>query len=181
MCLISRLRELRAPSGALISRRSRRLFSELGRRRDRTVRAAEVNAGTRWPAGEAPQLESPPARFGGRGCGRSFEAALRSVIGSRVQCPALGRGLEELRARSPPASPQLSEFADSRLRRPHSRPALGRPAKSWGPQRWCKVNFSYIPEQADELSLQVGEIVEVIKVRDYGMVCGEMMDGARSG
>ncbi|XP_059233256.1 SH3 domain-containing protein 21 isoform X4 [Mustela nigripes] len=39
----------------------------------------------------------------------------------------------------------------------------GRPAKSRGPQRWCKVNFNYIPEQADELKLQAGETVEVIK------------------
>nr|XP_031539900.1 SH3 domain-containing protein 21 isoform X9 [Vicugna pacos] len=44
-----------------------------------------------------------------------------------------------------------------------ARPIPGRPYKSPGPQRWCKVNFSYSPEQADELKLQAGEIVEVIK------------------
>lgn len=44
-----------------------------------------------------------------------------------------------------------------------SRLTPGRPAKSRGPQRWCKVNFNYSPEQADELKLQAGEIVEVIK------------------
>ncbi|KAI5139274.1 Sh3 Domain-Containing Protein 21 [Manis pentadactyla] len=53
MCLISRLRELRAPSGALISRRSRRLFSELGRRRDRAVRAAEITEDMGWWEGES--------------------------------------------------------------------------------------------------------------------------------
>uniref|UniRef100_G1RKU7 SH3 domain containing 21 n=1 Tax=Nomascus leucogenys TaxID=61853 RepID=G1RKU7_NOMLE len=37
------------------------------------------------------------------------------------------------------------------------------------PPRWCKVNFNYSPEQADELKLQVGEIVEMIKeVRGLG-------------
>lgn len=40
---------------------------------------------------------------------------------------------------------------------------LGHPANSQGPQRWCKVNFNCSPEQADELKLQTGEIVEVIK------------------
>ena len=50
-----------------------------------------------------------------------------------------------------------------RLKWPRSRPIPGHPAKSWGPQRWCKVNFNYSPEQADELKLQAGEIVEVIK------------------
>lgn len=45
---------------------------------------------------------------------------------------------------------------------------LGHPVNSQGPQRWCKVNFNYSPEQADELKLQTGEIVEVIKeVREY--------------
>lgn len=37
------------------------------------------------------------------------------------------------------------------------------PAASPGPQKWCKVNFSYSPEQADELTLETGEIVEMIK------------------
>ncbi|KAF6111388.1 SH3 domain containing 21 [Phyllostomus discolor] len=49
----------------------------------------------------------------------------------------------------------------------------GRPAKSWSPQRWCKVNFSYSPEQADELKLQAGEIVEVIKEIEDGWWLGK--------
>ncbi|XP_058992151.1 SH3 domain-containing protein 21 isoform X3 [Mustela lutreola] len=49
----------------------------------------------------------------------------------------------------------------------------GRPAKSRGPQRWCKVNFNYIPEQADELKLQAGETVEVIKEIEDGWWLGK--------
>ncbi|EPY79804.1 SH3 domain-containing protein 21 [Camelus ferus] len=49
----------------------------------------------------------------------------------------------------------------------------GRPAKSPGPQRWCKVNFSYCPEQADELKLQAGETVEVIKEIEDGWWLGK--------
>lgn len=40
---------------------------------------------------------------------------------------------------------------------------LGHPINSRDPQRWCRVNFNYSPEQADELTLQTGEILEVIK------------------
>ncbi|XP_041593995.1 SH3 domain-containing protein 21 isoform X5 [Vulpes lagopus] len=49
----------------------------------------------------------------------------------------------------------------------------GRPAKPRGPQRWCKVSFSYSPEQADELQLQAGEIVEVIKEIEDGWWLGK--------
>nr|XP_024652660.1 SH3 domain-containing protein 21 isoform X3 [Macaca nemestrina] len=48
-------------------------------------------------------------------------------------------------------------------RRPRCARRRGHPAKYPGPQRWCKVNFNYSPEQADELKLQAGEIVEMIK------------------
>ncbi|KAM5248655.1 SH3 domain-containing protein 21 [Ctenodactylus gundi] len=46
-------------------------------------------------------------------------------------------------------------------------------AKSQDPQRWCKVNFSYSPEQADELKLQAGEIVQVIKEIEDGWWLGK--------
>ncbi|MBV96953.1 Thyroid hormone receptor-associated protein 3, partial [Eschrichtius robustus] len=49
----------------------------------------------------------------------------------------------------------------------------GHPVESPGPQRWCKVNFSYSPEQADELKLQAGEIVEVIKEIEDGWWLGK--------
>nr|XP_055197583.1 SH3 domain-containing protein 21 isoform X3 [Nyctereutes procyonoides] len=49
----------------------------------------------------------------------------------------------------------------------------GRPTKPRGPQRWCKVSFSYSPEQADELQLQAGEIVEVIKEIEDGWWLGK--------
>ncbi|XP_024897151.1 SH3 domain-containing protein 21 [Pteropus alecto] len=49
----------------------------------------------------------------------------------------------------------------------------GRLAKSRGPQRWCKVNFNYNPEQADELKLQAGDIVEVIKEIEDGWWLGK--------
>ncbi|MBZ3870408.1 SH3 domain-containing protein 21 [Sciurus carolinensis] len=48
----------------------------------------------------------------------------------------------------------------------------GHPAKSRGPQRWCKVNFNYSPKQADELKLQAGEIVEMIKEIEDGWWLG---------
>uniref|UniRef100_A0A8C2M1P8 SH3 domain containing 21 n=1 Tax=Cricetulus griseus TaxID=10029 RepID=A0A8C2M1P8_CRIGR len=47
------------------------------------------------------------------------------------------------------------------------------PVNSQGPQRWCKVNFNYSPEQADELKLQTGEIVEVIKEIEDGWWLGK--------
>nr|XP_031320617.1 SH3 domain-containing protein 21 isoform X3 [Camelus dromedarius] len=57
--------------------------------------------------------------------------------------------------------------------RPRCARRRGRPAKSPGPQRWCKVNFSYCPEQADELKLQAGETVEVIKEIEDGWWLGK--------
>ncbi|XP_073936664.1 SH3 domain-containing protein 21 isoform X1 [Castor canadensis] len=58
-------------------------------------------------------------------------------------------------------------------RRPRYARRRGHPAKSPGPQRWCKVNFNYNPEQADELKLQAGEIVEVIKEIEDGWWLGK--------
>ncbi|XP_058409675.1 SH3 domain-containing protein 21 isoform X2 [Diceros bicornis minor] len=57
--------------------------------------------------------------------------------------------------------------------RPRCARRRGRPARSRGPQIWCKVNFSYSPEQADELKLQVGEIVEVVKEIEDGWWLGK--------
>ncbi|KAM7098340.1 SH3 domain-containing protein 21 isoform 3-T4 [Molossus nigricans] len=57
--------------------------------------------------------------------------------------------------------------------RPRCARSLGRPVKSRSPQRWCKVNFNYSPEQADELKLQAGEIVEVIKEIEDGWWLGK--------
>nr|XP_044626282.1 SH3 domain-containing protein 21 isoform X4 [Equus asinus] len=57
--------------------------------------------------------------------------------------------------------------------RPRCARRRGRPAKSRDPQRWCKVNFSYSPEQADELKLQAGEIVEVVKEIEDGWWLGK--------
>ncbi|XP_077882046.1 SH3 domain-containing protein 21 isoform X3 [Ictidomys tridecemlineatus] len=58
-------------------------------------------------------------------------------------------------------------------RRPRCARSQGHPAKSRGPQRWCKVNFNYSPEQADELKLQAGEIVEMIKEIEDGWWLGK--------
>ncbi|XP_033693850.1 SH3 domain-containing protein 21 isoform X2 [Tursiops truncatus] len=96
-------------------------------------RRGESQGGGRVRAAPPPPHQVFPARRDGRGSGRDCVASVRPVIGSRVQCSALGRGLEVTQVESP------------------------------GRQRWCKVNFSYSPEQADELKLQAGEIVEVIK------------------
>ncbi|XP_076790320.1 SH3 domain-containing protein 21 isoform X3 [Arvicanthis niloticus] len=51
--------------------------------------------------------------------------------------------------------------------------AVGHPINSRDPQRWCKVNFNYSPEQADELKLQTGEILEVIKEIEDGWWLGK--------
>ncbi|XP_026964891.1 SH3 domain-containing protein 21 isoform X2 [Sagmatias obliquidens] len=96
-------------------------------------RRGESQGDGRVRAAPPPPHQVFPARRDGRGSGRDCVASVRPVIGSRVQCSALGRGLEVTQVESP------------------------------GRQRWCKVNFSYSPEQADKLKLQAGEIVEVIK------------------
>ncbi|XP_033082996.1 SH3 domain-containing protein 21 isoform X1 [Trachypithecus francoisi] len=58
-------------------------------------------------------------------------------------------------------------------RRPRCERRRGHPAKYPRPQRWCKVNFNYSPEQADELKLQAGEIVEMIKEIEDGWWLGK--------
>ncbi|KAM9242708.1 SH3 domain-containing protein 21 isoform 1-T1 [Dugong dugon] len=57
--------------------------------------------------------------------------------------------------------------------RPRYARRRGHPAKSRGPQRWCKVNFNYSPEQADELKLQAGEMLEVLKEIEDGWWLGQ--------
>lgn len=57
--------------------------------------------------------------------------------------------------------------------RPRYARRRGQSVNSRGPQRWCKVNFNYNPEQADELKLQIGEIVEVIKEIEDGWWLGK--------
>ncbi|KAM8790018.1 SH3 domain-containing protein 21 isoform 2-T2 [Rhynchonycteris naso] len=56
--------------------------------------------------------------------------------------------------------------------RPRCGRGQSRSVKSRDTQRWCKVNFSYSPEQADELKLQAGETVEVIKEIEDGWWLG---------
>uniref|UniRef100_A0A8C6D6B4 SH3 domain containing 21 n=1 Tax=Moschus moschiferus TaxID=68415 RepID=A0A8C6D6B4_MOSMO len=56
--------------------------------------------------------------------------------------------------------------------RPRCARRRGRSVKFLG-RRWCKANFSYTPEQADELQLQAGEIVEVIKEIEDGWWLGK--------
>ncbi|XP_029396283.1 SH3 domain-containing protein 21 isoform X2 [Mus pahari] len=60
---------------------------------------------------------------------------------------------------------------ESRPRFPRRR--RGHPINSRDPQRWCKVIFNYSPEQADELMLRTGEILEVIKEIEDGWWLGE--------
>ncbi|XP_007945862.1 SH3 domain-containing protein 21 [Orycteropus afer afer] len=58
--------------------------------------------------------------------------------------------------------------------RPRCARRRGHAAKFPGPQRWwCKVNFSYSPEQADELKLEAGEMVEVLKEIEDGWWLGQ--------
>ncbi|KAK2106457.1 hypothetical protein P7K49_015971 [Saguinus oedipus] len=81
-------------------------------------------------------------------------------------CP--GAGLE-VRPQSFPSS----AYWGIRLEFPRYCLVLGHPAKYAVPQRWCKVNFNYSPEQADELKLQAGEIVEMIKEIEDGWWLGK--------
>lgn len=74
-----------------------------------------------------------------------------------------GAGLEVPKATCAPRATPSSSYWGVRLDLWCACPVLGHPAKYPGPQRWCKVNFNYSPEQADELKLQAGEIVEMIK------------------
>lgn len=78
----------------------------------------------------------------------------------QVQCFAGRRGLKLLKGvlGSTPSSVLLTG-----LELLPCLSGLGHPVNSRGPQIWCKVNFNYCPGQADELKLQSGEIVEVIK------------------
>ncbi|XP_050788066.1 SH3 domain-containing protein 21 isoform X2 [Gopherus flavomarginatus] len=39
-------------------------------------------------------------------------------------------------------------------------------------QRWCKVNFSYTPEKADELQLKAGELVQILQEIEDGWWLG---------
>ncbi|XP_036207134.1 SH3 domain-containing protein 21 isoform X3 [Myotis myotis] len=57
--------------------------------------------------------------------------------------------------------------------RPRCARSRGGPANSRSSPKWCKVNFSYSPEQADELKLQAGEVVEVIKEIEDGWWLGK--------
>lgn len=75
--------------------------------------------------------------------------------------PGVGPGPTKGSSASCP-SPSSADWS-VRLKLLPSRPTPGRSVKFLGPRRWCKANFNYTPEQADELQLQAGEIVEVIK------------------
>ncbi|XP_042101537.1 SH3 domain-containing protein 21 isoform X4 [Ovis aries] len=57
--------------------------------------------------------------------------------------------------------------------RPRCARRQGCSVKFLGPRKWCKANFNYTPEQADELQLQAGEIVEVIKEIEDGWWLGK--------
>ncbi|XP_051843656.1 SH3 domain-containing protein 21 isoform X2 [Antechinus flavipes] len=62
--------------------------------------------------------------------------------------------------------------ADGSTRRPRST-RRGQPGGPPAAQRWCKVNFSYSPEQPDELKLQAGEIVQVLREIEDGWWLGK--------
>lgn len=105
---------------AFIYRRSRSLCAAPGRRRARAVRAAEVSARPVDGRAEPVWLRPPPAGRVGRGSGWGRSGTPRSVIGSWVQCSALGRGLELLQGRSRPPSLPAQRTGGARLQRPLS-------------------------------------------------------------
>ncbi|XP_052033307.1 SH3 domain-containing protein 21 isoform X2 [Apodemus sylvaticus] len=92
--------------------------------------------------------------------------------------PAPGWLLGELRGRRGLFPKRLVQEIPEALRgvtesRPRFPRRRGHPINSRDPQRWCKVNFNYSPEQADELKLQTGEILEVIKEIEDGWWLGK--------
>lgn len=92
--------------------------------------------------------------------------------------PARGWLLGELRGRRGLFPKRLVQEIPEALRgvtesRPRFPRRRGHPIDSQSPQRWCKVNFNYSPEQADELKLQIGEILEVIKEIEDGWWLGK--------
>ncbi|XP_077609317.1 SH3 domain-containing protein 21 [Crocuta crocuta] len=117
------------------------------------------------------------------GCRAQKEDELNLAPGDVVRqvCegPARGWLRGELRGRCGLFPERLVQEIPEALRgageapRPRCARRGSRPAKSRGPQRWCKVNFNYSPEQADELKLQAGEIVEVIKEIEDGWWLGK--------
>ncbi|XP_044524715.1 SH3 domain-containing protein 21 [Gracilinanus agilis] len=62
--------------------------------------------------------------------------------------------------------------SDGAPRRPRSL-RRGQPGVTSKTQRWCKVNFSYSPEQPDELQLQAGEVVQVLQEIEDGWWLGK--------
>ncbi|KAF5910333.1 hypothetical protein HPG69_014565, partial [Diceros bicornis minor] len=110
------------------------------------------------------------ARLDGRGSGRGNPAGC-DWLSSTMLRPGAGPGGTEWGARGPPLLPLCGLGRRAQAASLSSDP--GRPARSRGPQIWCKVNFSYSPEQADELKLQVGEIVEVVKEIEDGWWLGK--------
>ncbi|XP_043851638.1 SH3 domain-containing protein 21 isoform X2 [Dromiciops gliroides] len=61
---------------------------------------------------------------------------------------------------------------DGGPRKPHTK-RRGQPGGPPTTQRWCKVNFSYSPEQPDELKLQAGEVVQVLREIEDGWWLGK--------
>ncbi|XP_008762271.1 SH3 domain-containing protein 21 isoform X1 [Rattus norvegicus] len=100
------------------------------------------------------------------------------VIQQVCAVPARGWLLGELRGRRGLFPKRLVQEIPEALRgvtesRPRFPRRRGHPIDSQSPQRWCKVNFNYSPEQADELKLQIGEILEVIKEIEDGWWLGK--------
>ncbi|XP_032622702.1 SH3 domain-containing protein 21 [Chelonoidis abingdonii] len=61
-------------------------------------------------------------------------------------------------------------MADGRRRCPRSTRIAKKPPVQG--QRWCKVNFSYTPEKADELQLKAGELVQILQEIEDGWWLG---------
>ncbi|KAM9036795.1 SH3 domain-containing protein 21 isoform 3-T3 [Sarcophilus harrisii] len=111
---------------------------------------AEPRRGRRAP-GSAPGARGRLAPGGAGGAPRALPPALRP-----------GDPREFAGRRKPPEAPLCAPRWDS-----------GQPGGPPTTQRWCKVNFSYSPEQPDELKLQAGEIVQVLQEIEDGWWLGK--------
>ncbi|KAM6216990.1 SH3 domain-containing protein 21 [Rhynchocyon petersi] len=117
----------------------------------------------RYRAQKEDELSLVPGDVVRQVCRGPARGWLRGVLGGRC-----GLFPERLAQAIPENLRGTTEAQRPRCAR-HRRP----PANSRGPQRWCKVHFSYIPEQTDELMLQAGEIVEVLKEIEDGWWLGQ--------
>ncbi|XP_072466136.1 SH3 domain-containing protein 21 isoform X2 [Notamacropus eugenii] len=146
-----------------------------GPRRPRSTRRGGVQVGRVWTW--VAKRQNPHPTVGGRGRGRvplvslpasSLAPCTQWVLafptnGSSIRTRG-GRDRKRGAGVSPVPEPSPLAMDPPYYCQPESPPTT---------QRWCKVNFSYSPEQPDELKLQAGEIVQVLREIEDGWWLGK--------